>query len=87
MEGTKSPYHLIIQNIYILKGTEGKLCGEESSGIILKDAWEKICGKEEHELKMQTYAYFDTISKNQKGRDFHGCPVVSNHLSMQWTQV
>ena len=36
---------------------------------------------------MQTYAYFDTISKNQKGRDFHGCAVVSDHLSMQWTQV
>ena len=36
---------------------------------------------------MQTYAYFDTISKNQKGRDLHGGPVVSNHQSMQWTQV
>ena len=36
---------------------------------------------------MQTYTYCDTISKNQTGRDFHGGPVVSNHLSMQWTQV
>lgn len=46
MDGTKSPYHGRVQNIYILKRIEGKSLWRRKYWHWLERCLEKICGKE-----------------------------------------